>query len=71
MDPIAKSFNRDYRKDQSNVKIEPCIEVALIEVAGKWAIELNRSNPNLSGADLVTSFRDVYNSLVLAFLTPE
>jgi hypothetical protein len=71
MDPMGRSFDQDYRKISKTIKLEPEIEIALIKVAGTWAMELNRSNPNFSANDLVKSFREAYSSLVLNFLMPE
>jgi hypothetical protein len=61
----------DYPEKQVVIEVKPEVEVALIEVAGKWAIELQKSNSNLTPDDLVQSFRDVYSSLILMFLMPE
>lgn len=71
MDPISQSLNQDYYERQKTTKLEPDVKVALIEVAGKWAMELNKSKPDLTANDLVKSFRDAYSSLILIFLIPE
>lgn len=71
MDPLGKFPVQDYRKEHHNIHIEPEVKVALIEVAGRWAMELNKANPDVAPNDLLKSFRDAYNSLVITFLVPE
>ena len=70
-DPIGQASGQEYRSPPKAIKLEPEIEIALINVAGTWAMELNRSNPGCSASDLVKSFREAYSSLVLNFLMPE
>ena len=55
----------------SKISLESAVKVALIKVAGKWATELQKSNPDLKSSDLVQSFRDVYSTLVSMFLAQQ
>ena len=70
-DTIGQSIKKDPFEIQKPIKLEPGVKVALIDVAGSFAIEMNKSNPDLTTDDLVKSFRDAYSSLSVIFLMPE
>ena len=71
MDPLSEYPKLGHYERQIVPDLELEVKVALIKVAGKWAIELQKSNSSLTPNDLVQSFRDVYSSLVLTFLMPK
>ena len=62
---------KDNPDNNHSTGLPPEVRVALINVAGALTVELHRSNSNPTSDDLVGSFKDVYNSLVMLFLTPQ
>jgi hypothetical protein len=66
----GQDFRKDYVESDKTIKLEPSVKLALIDVAGTWAVEMNKSKPELTANDLANSFRDAYSALALIFLMP-
>jgi len=68
---VGDPFKRDPFEGQKPIKLDPGIKSALIEVAGQFAVEMNKSKTDLTSEDLIKTFRDLYSSLAIIFLMPE